>query len=107
MNISYVNPSGRDLIKQLSAIGVGLSTGLIRLPVALAKESESVSAGLPGNATWRKDEHSEDLRRSMLWKYNTSERYSDVIVQATTETDISAALEFVAKNDLQVVVRIT
>lgn len=100
----YVNPSRRDLIRQLLAMGVVVSSSLLNVPASFARQGES-TASMTGQATWRTDSNYEKLRNSLTWKPNIPARYPDVIVHASSEEEIILALAFAEKNDLQIVSR--
>ena len=94
---TYVNPSRRDLLKKLAAIGaLGLTSPL----VSACRVSESNA-----RTTWRRDGAYESLRKRMLYKANTPARYPDVIVQPKTEEGVLEALAFARSEDLQIVCR--
>ena len=101
----YVNVSRRDLLKQLVAMGGIGTTGMLQSPYVFASEDKKHEGTLNSRHTWINDPKYEDLRKSLLWKFNTSQRYPDVIVQTKSEQEIIEALNFAAKNDLQVVCR--
>ncbi|WP_198136253.1 FAD-binding oxidoreductase [Paraglaciecola sp. T6c] len=94
----YVNPSRRDLLKKLVALGV---TSLAVSPLAYSRSL----ANSESRIIYRDDPDYDDWRRSMLWKSNAPDRYPDVIIQAKSEQEITQALKFAQKNDLQVVCR--
>jgi FAD/FMN-containing dehydrogenase len=104
-NPVYVDPARRDLLKQLVAMGVIGTSGLLQSPGTHADENTKAEGTLNSKNTWREDPGYEGLRKAMLWKSNTSSRYPDVIVQAESEQEIIEALSFAQKNDLQVVCR--
>ncbi len=102
---AYLNPSRRDLLKQLVAMGSLGAAPLFSSPF-LAAASNNKAAQPPLNNSSRKGEsHYEALRKAMLWRVNTPERHPDIIVQAGTEAEIQECLKFAARNQLQVVCR--
>lgn len=101
----YVDPTRRDLLKQLVAMGVIGTSALLSSPAAHAEKKLQYNGTLKSKNTWRDSPDYEGLRKAMLWKSNTSPRYPDVIVQAGTEQEVIEALSFAEKNDLQVVCR--
>ena len=101
----YVNPSRRDLLKQLVAIGAVGTCGILNSPLAAADNSKINKTALGLDSTWREDPRYEDLRKTMLFRFNKPERYPDVISHARSEQEIIEALKFAAENDMQVVCR--
>ncbi len=102
---SLVNPSRRDLIKQLVAMGALGASALLHPASVYGRNSKNAASRLTAKSTWKEDDHYEALRKALLWRVNTPERYPDVIVQANSEQQIQEALQFAARNDLQVVSR--
>ncbi len=103
--LTYVNPSRRDLLKHLAALGV-LGTGsILSSPLLAADIAATNRESLELNARWREDPDYEGVRKAMLWRSNTPERYPDVIAHAGSEQEITEALKFAADHDLQVVCR--
>lgn len=105
MSKYYLNPSRRDLVKQLLAMGVVSSSSLLHSTVGYGSENDPAPVLNPNNTTWRKDPKYEALRSSLTWKPNIPERYPDVIVQVKSEEEIIQALAFAKKSNLQVVTR--
>jgi hypothetical protein len=105
LKIVSVNPSRRDLIKQLVAAGALGASGLLRSATLQGENLDKTTNALASNTTWKKDEDYESLRRAMMWSINTPGRYPDVIVQASSSQEIQQALKFAQDNDLQVVCR--
>src|SRR5690242_9979250 len=63
-------------------------------------------AGLPaGRHFARGDDGFEVARRSTVWNQRVPDRYPAMIVQATDDEDIVAALAYAKANDLQVGIR--
>ncbi|NKB39146.1 MAG: FAD-binding protein [Gammaproteobacteria bacterium] len=102
---SYVNPSRRDLLKQLMAMGCLSTTTLFSTSFLSAAEKRNLAKQELNNSTSKGDERYEALRKAMIWRVNTPKRYPDIIVQATTEAEIQECLKFASRNQLQVVCR--
>ena len=100
--LTYLNPSRRDLLKQLLALGAIGAGGSVLTGQAQTTTEET---GSQLKATWRDDGRYGALRRGSLWRANIPERYPDVIAQASTEHDVREALEFARDNDLQMACR--
>jgi len=100
--LTYLDPSRRDLLKQLLAIGAVGAGGSVFTGHA---QTSNEKIGPELTAAWRGDDRYGALRRASLWRTNIPERYPDVIVQATADQDVRAALAFARDNDLQVVCR--
>ena len=81
---SLVNPSRRDLIKQLVAMGALGASALLHPASVYGRNSKNAASRLTAKSTWKEDDQYEALRRALLWRVNTPERYPDVIVQANT-----------------------
>lgn len=101
----YLNPTRRDLIKQLMAMGAVGASGSLPSACLFAGERDGFRASLTAKSTWKNDAAYEALRKALLWRVNTPARYPDVIVQTNSENEIQEALRFAERNDLQVVCR--
>ena len=99
----YVNPTRRDLLKQLVASGA-VATTLLSSPFASAA---AVTDPFGIRSVWRDDNDYDRRRRASLWRSNAPARYPDVIVRAESEADVAEAIRFAAANDLQVVTRVS
>jgi FAD/FMN-containing dehydrogenase len=100
--LTYLDPGRRDLLKQLLALGAVGAGGSVLTGHAQTSTNEM---GPELTATWRGNDRYAALRRASLWRTNIPERYPEVIVQATAEQDVRAALAFARDNDIQVVCR--
>src|SRR5262245_3724643 len=62
-------------------------------------------AGLDGPVTWRGDRDYEPTRRGMLWNAWKPARFPDLIVRASSEQDVVAAVTFARSRGLKIAVR--
>ena len=101
----YVNPSRRDLLKHLAALGALGTGGILSSPLLGADVATTDRESLALDSRWRQDPDYEGVRKAMLWRSNMPERYPDVIAHASSEGEITQALQFAEAHDLQVVCR--
>ena len=94
--IKFINPSRRDLLKQLVAFGALGAAGGVITSQAQTRDTSFVQRG---------DDQYNALRSSSLWRSNIPQRYPDVIVEANGTDDLRSALVFAQENELQVVCR--
>ena len=101
-------PTSRRLaLKQLTALGALGALGTLRatpLAAAISAKPASDIAGVSGKIIKRQDGDYELWRQSMVWKLSKPDRYPDLMVQATSEEDVIAAVKYAAKNGLRVAV---
>ncbi len=100
--------SRRLLLQQLASLGVLGAMGTLRsgsLAAATSTERTGDIAGVSGKIIQRQDGDYELWRQSMVWHDSKPNRYPDLIVQATSEDDVVAAVKYAAKNGLRVAVR--
>lgn len=101
----YVNPTRRDLIKQLVGLGALAATAGLSSSLARAGKAPSAKGVLSSALVERGDKDYALTHRDMVWRLNTPERYPDIIVQVESEDEVIAALQFAGANDLQVTSR--
>ncbi len=99
--------SRRQALKQLASMtALGAFNALRAAPARAADAPARLSiAGVGGKVIRRQDADYELWRQSMVWHMSKPKRYPDLIVQAKSERDVIAAVEYAAKNRLKVAVR--
>jgi FAD/FMN-containing dehydrogenase len=101
--------SRRLILKQLASMSVLGALGTLRsLPLAAGEGNKSSGMTLPdiqGRIIRREDENYEIWRQSMVWHHSKPKRYPDLIIQAQSEQDVIAAVNYAAKNKHKIAVR--
>lgn len=103
-------PAKRRFLKQTSGLMAG--SMLASLPFHAfaqtdkpARAIERLRAQIAGTVTTQGAPNYELWRRSMIWQYRNFRRYPEIIVQAETEDDVVAAVNFARENNLQITSR--
>ena len=65
----------------------------------------SLKNNIRGTVVERGTPHYEPWRQSMIWQYRKFQRYPDIIVQAETEDDVVAAINFARISKLKITTR--
>lgn len=99
--------SRRRALKQLAGLTALGAVNVLRAPRALAagKPERLSIPGVGGKVIRRQDADYEVWRQSMVWHMSKPKRYPDVIVQAKSDRDVVAAVNYAAANRLKVAVR--
>lgn len=99
--------SRRRALQQLAGMTALGALHALRAPKALAAEKPARLAipGIAGKIIRRQDADYEIWRQAMVWHMSKPKRYPDLIVQAKSEQDVVAAVNYAAKNGLKVAVR--
>lgn len=104
-----MNPSRRIVLKQLASVTVIGALGSLRSRALFANEGGgSVTESIPGfrgKVVRRQDKDYELWRQSMVWHMSKPARHPDMIMQASSEQDVMAAVKFAARHKLKVAVR--
>lgn len=107
--MNQTTPTRREILKRLAFGTVVGALGSLRSGTIFAGQSDAALggsiSGVEGTVVRRGDENYELWRRSMVWHKSKPDRYPDVIIQASSEKDVIAAVQFAAKNNLKVAVR--
>lgn len=103
------NQSRRAILKKLaSGTVIGALSGIRSRSLFAVEAGNSPAAAIPdfaGNVIRRGDERYELWRQSMVWHSWKPARYPDLIVQAHSEDDVIAAVNYAAQNELKIAVR--
>ncbi len=99
--------SRRQTLKQLVGMTALGAINALRLPRAMAAETAPPLsiAGFGGKVISRQDPDYELWRESMVWHLSKPTRAPDVIVQAKSDKDVIAAVNYAAAHKLKVAVR--
>jgi len=105
--MNKLRSSRRQTLKQLVGMTALGAINALRAPRALAAGGTACSPipGVAGRTICRQDPDYEVWRQAMVWHMSKPKRYPDMIVQATSEKDVIAAVKYAAKNKLKIAVR--
>lgn len=101
-----IDQERRHLIK---VTGTALAASMV-MPLSLATELtvpyldkvEEFSRSIRGKVIPKGLPNYEPWRRSMVWNYRTFDRHPDIIVQADSDEDVIATVNFARKNKLKI-----
>ena len=110
--MTYTSAKRRQILKQFASMTALGAVNMLRSPALFAADTGSMQQqrnipGFDGSIVHKQDHNYEEWRQAMHWHDSTPNRHPDLIVQATSEDAVIAAVKHAASKGLKISVHNT